>query len=137
MQILPQSTTVDNHQQVISAPTTVYWGTNDEIVPLDGLRLPDLLRTRGPVGDRLDIDPALVLAFQMKAILVIPVIHLGAPRRHPFGGHLHLLDLLKHGTLQYGDDGAPRLVFPASIVRYPEKKSKSTRRRCNARRGTK
>jgi hypothetical protein len=44
--------------------------------------------------------------------------------------------MVQHGRLEYADDGAPMLTFPASVIRYPEKKPKTTRR-CNARRGAK
>jgi hypothetical protein len=117
--------------QVIFAPTRIYWGTNDEIYPCGEVKLPDLVRTRGKVGERLAIDPGLVLAFQMAAILVVPVIHLDAPRRQPMTGYLHLMDMVKHGRLEYGADDIALLVFPAAVVRYPEKKTKKS---CNARR---
>lgn len=131
MSKIPRTLTIDNSQIIF---TPILWTEYSEITPCDGLKLPDRLHTRGKVADRLGVDPALVFAYQRAAILVITVIHLDAPRRQPFTGYLHLLDLLKHGSLHYDQDGAPQLIFPKEIIRYPAKKSKTATRRCNARR---
>lgn len=124
MNIVQQCDRSDKTQVIFDASTAIWWGENDEIIPLDGLKLPDLLHTHGAVGERLHIDPTLVSAYQRAGMLVIPIHHRDrdAPRRRPFAGWLHLLDLLKHGTLHYADDGTPWLEFPSSIIRYPAKK---------------